>query len=88
VSLLRHFCALTKGAALGFIGGLGGLKRTPRPPGAMELDGAKGFVGVVEGPPLRSAGRCKGGAWTFSSREGSRGWSRLGRKPRRNSRGG
>jgi hypothetical protein len=57
VSLLRRFCALTKGAAVGLGGGLGGPKRTPRPPGAIELDGAKGFVGVVDGPPLGSGGR-------------------------------
>jgi hypothetical protein len=52
LSLLRHFCALTKGAATGFGGGLGNPKSTPHLPGVMELDGAKGFLGVVEGPPL------------------------------------
>jgi hypothetical protein len=57
MSLLRHFCALTKGAAAGFGGGLGCPKRIPRPPGDMELNGAKGFVGVVEGPPLGSGER-------------------------------
>jgi hypothetical protein len=57
VSLLRRFWTLTKGAAAGFGGGLGGLKRTPWPPGAIELDGAKGFMGVVEGPSLGSGGR-------------------------------
>jgi hypothetical protein len=57
VLLLRHFFALMKGAAMGFGGGLDGQKRTLSPPGAIELDGAKGFVGVLEGPPLGTGGR-------------------------------
>jgi hypothetical protein len=58
VSLLWRFCALTKGAAAGFGGGLGGPKRTPRPlPWVIDPDGAKGLVGVVGGPPVGLRGR-------------------------------
>jgi hypothetical protein len=58
VSLLRRFCALTKGAAVGFGGGLGGPKRAPRPlPLVRDPDGAKGFVGVDGGSPEGFGGR-------------------------------
>jgi hypothetical protein len=58
VSLLCRFWALTNGGAVGFGGGLGGPKRTPRPlPWAVDPDGAKGFVGVVGGPPAGLEGR-------------------------------
>ena len=58
VSLLCHFWTLTKGGAVGFGCGLGGPKSTPRPlPLVIDPDGAKGFVGVVEGPPAGLGGR-------------------------------
>src|ERR1700704_6439396 len=58
VSLLWRFCALTKAGAVGFGGGLGGPKRTPRPlPWVIDPDGAKGLVGVVGGPPAGLGGR-------------------------------
>jgi hypothetical protein len=57
VSLLWRFRALTKGGAVGFGGGLGGPKSTPRPLPVMDPDGAKGFVGVVGGPPEGLGGR-------------------------------
>ena len=58
VSLLWRFCALTKEGAMGFGGGLGGPKRTPRPlPCVIDPDGAKGLVGVVGGPSEGLGGR-------------------------------
>ena len=58
VSLLWRFCGLTKGSAMGFGGGLGGPKRTPRPlPCVIDPDGAKGLVGVVGGPSEGLGGR-------------------------------
>ena len=58
VSLLGRFCALTKGGAVGFGGGLGGPKRAPRPlPCVIDPDGAKGLVGVVGGPSEGLGGR-------------------------------
>ena len=43
---------------MGFGGGLGGPKSTPRPlPLVIDPDGAKGLVGVVGGPPSGLGGR-------------------------------
>ena len=43
---------------MGFGGGLGGPKSTPRPlPLVIDPDGAKGFVGVEGGPPAGLGGR-------------------------------
>ena len=43
---------------MGFGGGLGGPKSTPRPlPLVIDPDGAKGLVGVVGGPPAGLGGR-------------------------------
>ena len=58
VSLLSRFCSLTKEGAMGFGGGLGGPKRTPRPlPCVIDPDGAKGLVGLVGGPSEGLGGR-------------------------------
>ena len=58
VSLLCRFWTLTKGGAVGFGGGLGGPKSTPRPlPLVIDPDGAKGLVGVEGGPPAGLGGR-------------------------------
>src|SRR4030088_3108324 len=58
VSLLCRFWTLTKGGAVGFGGGLGGLNSTPCPlPLVIDPDGAKGVVGVVGGPPAGLGGR-------------------------------
>ncbi len=59
VSLLSRFCALTKGGAVGFGGGLGGPKRVPSRPLPLDIapDGAKGLMGVVGGSPKGLGGR-------------------------------